>query len=486
MKKLLIAAFLIAVSASCFAQVKFKVHIDTGIHKTFTGRLYVYTTTDTVRGVPDQVNYTQPLFATQVANWRAPQTIVLDDNAEAYSVKPSQMKPGYYKAVAVIDADIDTRGTYNPGNAYSRKDVLFYVDEKGETNVDININALIGQQRFKESDTLKLVHLKSNLLSSFHKKDVFLQASVVLPKEYISNPETRFPVVYVIPGWGGSHLDVMGPNPRRRYGFDKGAPKIFVYLNPETQTRWGLHSFVDSRVNGPWGKALVEELLPYIRKTFRGTESPEKTFVIGQSSGGYPSLWLLTAYPKVFGGGWAVSPDPVDFSSFIGTNIYAKNANIYTDEQGSERGFFLTNGKFESTIREWIKQEMFEVDGGQSQAFEAEFGKLDARTGKPKLLFNRQTGTVDPKVVEEWKMYDMGLWIEKNWKKYKKDLSGKIHVFAGADDNFYLNKSVEAFKVKAQKAGADAVIEIIPGANHFNVWTSPGFIERMHKEMDGK
>jgi S-formylglutathione hydrolase FrmB len=486
MKTLVTLLLLIAPSAVSFAQVTFRVHVDTSIHKTFFGRMYVYTTTDTARGVPDQVNYKQPLFAVNISNFNSNTIVEVDDSAEAYSVKPSQLKPGYYKAAAVIDADPDTRGTYNPGNAYSRTDALFKVEENKKLTVDITIDRMIGERAFKESDTLKLLNLRSDLLSSFHRKNIYVKAAVILPKEYNENPTAVYPVVYVIPGWGGTHYDAMGQNPRRRYGFDKGRPKIFVYLNPETQTRWGLHSFVDSRVNGPWGKAMVEEVIPYIRKNYRATKDTNKTFIIGQSSGGYPSLWLLFNYPKSFGGGWAVAPDPVDFSQFMGIDIYAKNANAYVDAQGNERGFFITNGKAETTMREATKQEAFEIDGGQQQAFEAEFGKLDPKTGKPKLLFDRKTGSINREVAAEWKMYDMGLLIEKHWKKYEKDLNGKIHVFAGSDDNFLLNKAVEAFKLKVEKIKANATVEIIPGANHFNVWNAPGFIERMHKEMDEK
>lgn len=484
MKKNLSFLFAFVIVASAHAQVTFRVHIDTAIHKSFSGRMYVYTTTDTARGIPDRVNYNHPLFAVNIHNFSGADVIEVDDRAEAYSLKPSQMKPGYYKAAAVIDADPDTRGTYNPGNAYSRKDALFKIEEDGKITVDITIDRMIEERPFKESDTLKLLNLKSDLLSSFHHKNIFVKAAVILPKEYSQNPTAKYPVVYVIPGWGGTHYDAMGQNPRRRYGFDKGLPKIFVYLNPETQTRWGLHAFVDSRVNGPWGKSLVEEVIPHIRKTYRASQEADQTFIIGQSSGGYPSLWLLFNYPKAFGGGWAVSPDPVDFSQFMGMDIYAKNANAYVDANGNERGFFITNGKPEATMREATKQEMFEIDGGQQQAFEAEFGKPDANTGKPKLLFDRNTGVIDPAVANEWKIYDMGLLIEKKWKKYEKDLTGKIHVFAGSEDNFQLNKAVEAFKIKAERAKANITVEIIQGANHFNVWNAPGFIERMHKEMD--
>lgn len=483
MKKQIFLLGFALLSLQVFAQVVFRVHLDSAANKPLTGRLFVYTTTDTAKGVPDEPNYKQPMFALNVKDWKKSQIIAVNDAAEAFSLTPSQMTPGFYKAVGILDADLNERGAFNPGNYYSRKNVLFEIKENTPTTIDIYLDREIKERPFKESDTLKLLQLKSQLLSKFHGKDVVVKGAVILPKAYIENPEKKFPVVYIIPGWGGTHYDAMGPGPRRRFAFEKGEPKIYVLLNPETQTRWGLHAFVDSKVNGPWGKALVEEVLPYMRKNYRVSEDVNKTFVIGQSSGGYPSLWLLLHYPKAFGGGWAVSPDPVDFSAFTGVNLYAPNANFYKSEKGDTLGFFLRNGKFLSTLYEAAKEEMFQGDGGQQQSFEAEFGSLD-KDGKPKLLFDRKTGAVNKKVVDEWKEYDMAFYIQKNWKRLEKDLKGKIHVFAGSDDNFLLNKAVEAFKQKAQKAGVDATIGIIPGANHFTVWTSPGFIEEMHKEMD--
>jgi len=485
-RSLLFSGIFLCFCFSAFAQVQFRVHLDSSIKRSLTGRLFVYTTTDTARGVPDQPDYRQPMFALNVSNWNSNNVVEVDNNAEAFSLKPSQMKPGYYKTIGIIDANHEERGSFNPGNVYSTRNVLFHVPQEGQTVVDIYLNKEIPERPFPESDSIKLVQLKSDLLSRFHKKDVVMKAGVVLPKAYFEKPGEKFPVVYVIPGWGGSHYNALAQRSRTGYGVGMGLPKIFVFLNPETQTPWGLHAFVDSRVNGPWGKALVEEMIPYIREHFRGATETNKTFVIGQSSGGYPSLWLPLHYPKVFGGSWAVSPDPVDFSAFTGVNLYQKNANFYRAPNGDTLGFFLQNGKYQSTMYDEVKQEQFQGDGGQLQSFEAEFGSL-GKNGKPKQLFDRATGNVNPDVVKEWKAYDLGMFIEKNWNRLAQELKGnKIHVFAGSEDNFLLNKAVEAFAEKAKKAGADVTAEIVPGANHFTVWSSPGFLERMHGDMDKK
>ena len=126
---------------------------------------------------------------------------------------------------------------------------------------------------------------------------------------------------------------------------------------------------------------------------------------------------------------------------------------------------------------------MFQGDGGQQQSFEAAYGQL-AKNGKPRLLFNRSTGDIDKKVVEQWKAYDLGQYLLKNWTWLEKDLKGKIHLFAGSNDNFDLNASLMAFREKAESLNAEIVIQEIPGADHFSLWT-PEFVDRVHREMDG-
>lgn len=331
---------------------------------------------------------------------------------------------------------------------------------------------------------VKEVVLKSRLLSRFRKKDIHIKAGVRLPASYYTAPNQQYPVVFVIPGWGGTHYDLMNQPPVQRYGMDVGKEKIYVYLNPETQSPFGLHAFVDSRVNGPWGKALVEELIPYLEQQYRIVKDPSQRFVMGQSTGGYASLWLQLNYPTAFGGCWSVSPDPVDFSAFLAMNLYEKNLNIYTLPDGSDRPFFLVDGKPLYTTHQMMEQEIVIGDGEQIQAFEAEFGLPD-KNGRPRELFNRQTGKVNNAVAKSWEPYDMGLFIQKNWQSLASSLKGKVHIYAGANDNFFLNDAVMALAAKARSVNADVVAELIPNADHWSIWSTE-FTKRVQAEIDAR
>lgn len=458
------------------------VHLDTAAKQAMKGRLYIYSTTDTSKTVqePDPFN-PSPTFYLDVNNWKGGETKTIDSTAPAYPVKLSQLKPGFYKFAALLDTDNTERAITTAGNWYSR-DVLAEIKAGSNTETHIYLNRIFPARPFRESDSVQQVSMKSRLLSDFHKKPVAVVGAVVLPRSYAKDSNQKYPVVFIIPGWGGTHYDIFNPNMKKRYGIGMGKDKIYVYLNPETQTTYGLHAFIDSRVNGPWGKALVEELVPYLQQHYRINTDPKQHFIAGQSSGGYAALWLHLNYPKAFGGSWAVSPDPVDFGDFTSVNLYAKNANMYTDAAGKDRPFFLWNGQYVSTIKRYASFEHFLGDGGQMQSFEAAFGK-PGKDGRPKEMFDRQTGAIHQHIVKEWQPYDLGAYLEKNYRRLANDIAGRVHVYAGAEDNFYLDRSVQLLKDKAAKIDADIAAELIPGANHWSIW-SEAFTKRVQQEMD--
>lgn len=460
---------------------------DTSLHKeSLTGRLFVLTQKDTSQEVnlmPDPFSAT-PMFAKNVTGWKQEQVQVIDSTADGYPLKMNKLDTGYYRITALMDINNEEHNfSISPGNIVCKKSVIIHITSRNIAEATLFINGTFKERAFKETASLKEVKLKSNLLSAFRKKDIFIQAAVILPPSYETEPAKNYPVVYIIPGWGGTHYDAQNNYAGDRYGFNKtGVEKIYVYLNPETQTPFGLHAFVDSRVNGPWGKALAEELVPYIDEHYQTTKNPAQRFIIGQSTGGYGALWNQLNYPNVYGGCWAVSPDPVDFHHFIGINLYAKNANFYTDKNGKEMDFFILEGKPQSTIRKYTSYETFVGDGEQLQSFEAEFGVPD-KNGRPKQLFNRTTGVIDPKRVKEWAAYDLTAFIEKNWKKIGPMLKDKVHVYAGKDDNFYLNDAVQGFGDKAKNIGASVMAELFPNSNHWSIW-KPEFTLRVQNEMD--
>ena len=101
-------------------------------------------------------------------------------------------------------------------------------------------------------------------------------------------------------------------------------PMIYVLLDESCPG--GTHEFADSANNGPWGRALTTELIPYLEKKYRMQDQASGRLLTGHSSGGWAALWLQVTYPKLFGGTWPTSPDPSDFRSFTGRHPPARRA----------------------------------------------------------------------------------------------------------------------------------------------------------------
>jgi hypothetical protein len=285
---------------------------------------------------------------------------------------------------------------------------------------------------------------------------------VILPEGFDRvTADRKLPTLYIIPGFGGDHFMARRYVGDSRIAFAKDF--IRVLLNPDCGT--GHHVFADSATNGPRGTALVEEFIPYIERTYPAIADPRARLLNGHSSGGWSSLWLQVAYPEFFGGTWSTSPDPVDFRDFQRINLYAAGENMFRDRGGKRRPIarmgeipflFYDNFSRMDDVIGW---------GGQLGSFEAVFGPVDA-AGKPRHLWDRKTGAIDPAVAKAWEGYDIRLVLERNWPVLAPKLKGKLHVITGGLDTFYLEGAVRLLKESLAKLGSDAAVEIIPTKDH--------------------
>ncbi|WP_410221296.1 alpha/beta hydrolase [Pedobacter sp.] len=480
MKSILKLSFLFSFLALyAQAQNKIQVKLADDLKGPYSGRLMVYIQADTSKPF-GQVQEDAPAFALTVKNWKAGEIQTLDQKAFSYLKPLDSLKKAYYKMVAILDTNTKERGNNAPGNLYTRKEVVALLDGGTTAAPVLTLSNVFPERKFNQSDLIKEIVFKSTLLTKFRGEPIFMKAGVVLPPSYQNNPHKKYPVVYIIPGWGGTHHNAYNKGQQQIYGIGKGEEKIYVFLNPETQTPYGLHAFVDSRVNGSWGTALVTEFIPYLESQFNMSKLPEHRLITGQSSGGYGVIWLALHFPDKFGGCWATSPDPLDFSNFTGVNIY-KDDNYFYDAQKKEREIFIINGKATSTLKKMAEKEQLEGDGGQGQSFEAEFG-VPGKDGRPQELFNPLTGKINKAIANSWKPYDLALYVQQNWSKIKKEASNKIRIYAGENDNFLLQNSVTAFRDKIKSVNASIQIEIVKNADHFS--TRSAVADVIQKEMD--
>ena len=122
--------------------------------------------------------------------------------------------------------------------------------------------------------------------------------------------------------------------------------------------------------------------------------------------------------------------------------------------------------------------------GGQLRSFEAVFSPR-GDDGLPVKCWDRDTGEVDPAIVEHWKQYDISKLLETHWEELKGDLAGKLHIFTGSQDTFLLTKAVQLLKQRLADLGSDAEVEIIDGRNRFDILT-PELHSRIYQAMAEK
>lgn len=380
----------------------------------------------------------------------------------AHPVPLAEMNLAGFRAQAVIRFNPWERTIgKGPGNGYSK---VIVIRQTG-LQEKLTVNTLVPKKRFRETKWSKLLSVKSPLLSGFYGQDVVQNGAVILPGSYYDAPNRRYPVIFTIPGFGGDHYSgsVNNPVPEKNEGH---VEFIRVLLDPSCPL--GHHVFADSANNGPRGKALIEEFLPELDRKFRTIPKPSARFLTGHSSGGWSSLWLQVTYPEHFAGVWSTSPDPVSFLDFQRINMYAEGENMYVDRQGQPRPLARVRGQVLLWYRGFDSMEWTLGPGGQLHSFEAVFSER-GENGKPLLAWDRKTGLVNTKTTENWKKYDINRILKENWETLGPKLKGKLRVYMGDVDTFYLEGATILLKKTLEDLGSDAVVEIQAGKDHMNL-----------------
>jgi pimeloyl-ACP methyl ester carboxylesterase len=396
------------------------------------------------------------------------------------------LKDGWYAVQAVLKVNRRSRSLNAEGNAVTNKNVIRITDESRKRPVDLLVNIPARKRpAFKETEFIKEVNLESGLLTRFYGESESIQAAVILPESYFKNPDKSFPSVYVMGGAGATHFDALSGAPQKRYGMSgHGLEKIFIFVNIECRTGW--HNFVSSEMNGPREESFFQELVPFIEREYRVDRNPQTRYLMGQSSGAWAGLWLLVRRPDQFGGAYAGSPDPVDFTDFTGTNIYEKNANMFFTPDGKLKVFNSAAGADSFgrvSLKDFIAIDRIAGWGEQMYSFDATFSKKGV-DGEPRRLANWHTGAVDPEVAASWTAYDLSRVVSGCDQKTKDLLADKIRIFVASDDDFGLDRPVRAFHKTMIEKGLRADIRFLQSGGHA-VWTDD-VRKAIHEDMDRK
>ena len=474
-------------TATAQEPLRFRVELDPSVaDKPVTGRLLVLLS----QGAGGEPRFgpnwfsPEPFFACEVEDFQGGEFRDLDDRADGFPTPLAKLPPGKYRVQAVLDHAFDSlhhgRGE---GNFFSDVESL-ELDPDASGTVELRLTNVVPPREPVRRDGLQEIRVRSELLSTFHHREVLQPAAVILPPNYEDEPDRRYPTIYVISGFAGSHtgrewVELTGPREPI-----EGENVEFIRVMLGGQCKWGHHVYANGPTNGPRGDALVEELIPWIEENFRAVAAPTARFLTGHSSGGWSSLWLQVNYPDTFGGVWSSSPDVVDFRDFQQINLYAvPPLNMYRDEHRGRRPIARRGEKPVLWYDSFCRMDDCMGQGGQLRSLEAVFSPLDSE-GLPRRLWDRATGRIDPAVAQAWRKYDIRLLLEENWETLGPKLAGKLHVTIGELDSFYLEGAVQLLAETLQRLGSDAVVEIVPGGDHGTVVSRERALERRRQTAE--
>ena len=463
----------------------------------FDGRLLLMISNNNKDEPRFQINdshNTQMIFGVDVESWDANQKVVIDSEAIGYPIKSiKEIQEGEYYVQAFLhkyetfnlstgytvklpmDQGEGQKWNISPKNLYSTPKKIKI---KNSSTISISLdNEIPPIEPAKDTDFIKHVKIKSEMLSKFWGRDMYLQANVLVPHGFDEKSNTRYPLMIFhghFPNTFRGFRTVPPTAPEKdtiynsRFGItgyqyiqEKEAYDLyknwisndfprFLAIEIQHQNPYYDDSYAVNSANiGPYGDAITYELIPHVEKLFNGVGEPWGRFLYGGSTGGWESLAAQVLYPKEYNGCFAACPDPIDFRAFTVVNIY-EDDNAYYHE-----------GSFRKTLRAGmrdgkgiIKNHLIQINqresvlgskgrsGDQWDIWQAVYSP-SGDDGYPKPIWDRETGKIDKDVANYWKEnYDLSYIMKRDWDKIGKDLEGKIHIYCGDMDNYYLNNAV--------------------------------------------
>jgi hypothetical protein len=438
---------------------------------------------------------TQLAFGIDIEGLKPGEEVIFDSHTFGYPIQSlADVPPGEYFVQALLhkyetfqradghivklpmDRGEGQQWNLAPGNLYNQP-LKVQIDPAKKEKITLTLNQEIPPIA-PPADTkyIKHIQIRSKLLSDFWGRDMYLGAHVLLPEGFDEHPEARYPLA-IFHGhfpydFDGFRTDPPDPDlepdysPRFKisgynrivqqeaYNFYKmwTGPKFPRFLIIEIQHANPYYDdsyAVNSQNLGPYGDAITYELIPYIEETFRGIGQGWARCLYGGSTGGWEALAAQVLYPDEYGACYAACPDPIDFRAFTVVNIYEDKNAYFLDNtfkktpRPGQRDYL---GHVSATLQEMNYRELVlgtkSRSGQQWDIWEAVYSPV-GNDGYPKRIWDKITGEIDPEVAAHWKEnYDLTHIMQRDWDKIGKKLEGKIHIYCGDMDNFYLNNAV--------------------------------------------
>ena len=485
----------------------------------------------------DDDTRTQQVFGIDVEGWMPGTTKTIDARAFGYPVESlKQIKDGSYQVQALLhiyetfkrkdghvvklpmDRGEGQHWNTAPGNLYSVPAAVRFFGGKTAMQ-SIQLSKVIPPiKQPEDSKYVKHIRIQSALLTEFWGRPMFLGAHVLLPEGWDTHPDVKYPLAIYhghfpddFGGWRTTPPDEnLVPDTVKRFnliGYNKivqqeaydfykmwigsDFPRVIAVEIQHANPFYDDSYAVNSENIGPYGDAITYELIPEIEKQFRGIGQGWARFMYGGSTGGWEALAAQVFYPDQYNGSYAACPDPIDFNHYMTVNIY-KDKNAYYDEGPFRKtlrpGHRNYLGHVSAMVKDMNQRELAlgtkSRSGDQWDIWDAVYSPV-GKDGYPKPVFNKVTGEINREVATYWKEhFDLTHIISRDWHKIGDKLKGKIHLYVGDMDNFYLNNAVYSAEdmLKGLK-NPDCQCEVDYGDRAEHCWngdhTQPNYFSRL-------
>ena len=504
------------------------------------GRIYLLLSTDPGDEPRMQIDDTlrsQLIFGVDVDGLKPEEPVIVDERADGYPIRSLRELPaGQYFVQAVLHryetfhrADGKTvklpmdRGegqhwNIAPGNLYSKpRKIAVGV---GGAPIEIVMDQVIAPlAESKDTKYVRHLRIQSQLLTKFWGRPMYLSALVLVPEGFDAHPNAHYPLMLFHDHFVSEFSDfrteppdpALKPDYSDRFhisGYNRiqqeesyknyqqwispGFPRFLVVKIQHANPYYDDSYAVNSANLGPYGDAIETELIPAIEKQFRAIGEGWARFTYGGSTGGWEALAVQIFYPDHYNGAFGACPDPVDFHAFTLIDLYNDKNAFYAEgahkrvAQPAIRDYL---GHTAMTLEENNAYELALGSKGRSgeqfDIWQAVYSPVGA-DGYPKPIFDKRTGAIDHEVALYWRdHYDLRAILEKNWSTLGPKLQGKLHLYCGSADTYFLNDAVygmEEFLKTTANPPYDGEVKYGDRAEH--CWNGdpvrPNYLSRLH------
>jgi hypothetical protein len=497
-KQIALVALLLLCTSVLFAQT-FEVMLPASIsNKPLDGRLLLLLSKSTTGEPRFQISddeATQQVFGMDVDQWKPGTKKQFDASAFGYPVETiKQITSGNYRVQVVLhiyetfkrkdghvvklpmDRGEGQHWNIAPGNLYSTTQAVTFKSESSfrlMLSLDQKIPPI---KEPEDSKYVKHIKIQSKLLTEFWGRPMYLGAHILLPEGWETHPNVKYPLAIYhghfpedFGGWRTTPPDEnLVPDTVKRFnliGYNKivqqeaydfykmwtgpDFPRVIAIEIQHANPFYDDSYAVNSANIGPYGDAITFELIPEIEKRFRGIGEGWARFMYGGSTGGWEAMAAQVFYPDQYNGSYAACPDPIDFHHYMTVDLY-NHKNAYYAEGPFRKTPRPGHRDYLGHVNAMVKDMNFRElalgskgrSGDQWDIWEAVYSPV-GKDGYPKRVFDKKTGEIDKEVVNYWKEnFDLTHIVQRDWPKIGEKLKGKLHLYVGDMDNFYLNNAV--------------------------------------------